>query len=104
MEVYLNVIQMVDCLYVSEAAPQHYFDKPAKKLTRHEAALITACYPAPLKRDPANPTKYLNKRARKISSLSRKIGNIKFDDASIEKAQERYKKHGIAWYSLEVFD
>lgn len=103
MEVYLNVIEMGDGIYGAEAAAQHYFHKEACNLSRQGAALITACYPAPLKRNPAEPTKYLKKRANKISALSKKIGKIKFDDATIEKAKKRYEKNGIAWYSLDVF-
>lgn len=104
MEVYLNVIEMGDGVYGAEAAAQHYFDKSADKLTRHEAALITACYPAPLKRDPSKPTSYLKKRAARITSISNKIGPVKFDDKTIERAENRYKKNGIAWYSLDVFE
>ena len=92
MEVYLNVIEMGDGIYGCEAAAQHYFHKSAKSLTRREAALITACYPAPLKRNPAKPTAYLNRRATQISALSLKFGKIKFDEESLRKAEERYQK------------
>lgn len=101
MEVYLNVIEMGDGVYGAEAAAQHYFHKSAAKLSLRESALITACYPAPLKRNPARATGYLNKRAGQISSLSRKIGRIKFDKESIAKAKERYAKRKTEIYELE---
>lgn len=101
MEVYLNVIEMGNGIYGAEAAAQHYFHKSADKLSLREAALITACYPSPLKRNPAKPTGYLNKRAGQISALTGKIGRIKYDEESIAKAKERYAKRKTEWYEIE---
>jgi monofunctional glycosyltransferase len=47
LEMYLNVIEMGKGIYGAEAAAQTYFGKPAKKLTRREAAMIAACLPNP---------------------------------------------------------
>lgn len=47
MEVYLNVIEMGRGLYGAEAAARKYFSKPAKSLTRKEAAMIAATLPNP---------------------------------------------------------
>ena len=49
MEVYLNVIEMGPGIFGIEAASQHYFHKPAKNLSRAEAAMIIACLPNPKK-------------------------------------------------------
>ena len=49
MEVYLNVIEMGPGIFGIEAASQAYFHKPAKNLTRAEAAMIIACLPNPKK-------------------------------------------------------
>ena len=49
LEVYLNVIEMGPGIFGVEAAAQSYFHKPAKKLTRKEAAMIIACLPNPKK-------------------------------------------------------
>jgi len=49
LEVYLNVIEMGPGIFGIEAAAQNYFHKPAKKLTRQEAAMIIACLPNPKK-------------------------------------------------------
>ena len=57
LEVYLNVIEMGKGVFGAEAAAQYYFKKPAKKLTRREAAMIAACLPNPKKYTvkPASP-------------------------------------------------
>lgn len=49
LDVYLNVIEMGKGIFGAEAAAQYYFKKPAKKLTRREAAMIAACLPNPKK-------------------------------------------------------
>jgi len=47
LEVYLNVIEMGPGIFGIEAAAQHYFGKPASRLSRAEAAKIIACLPNP---------------------------------------------------------
>ncbi len=47
LEVYLNVIEMGKGIYGAQAASQAYFNKPAKTLTRKEAAMLIACLPNP---------------------------------------------------------
>jgi monofunctional biosynthetic peptidoglycan transglycosylase len=47
LEMYLNVSEMGKGIYGIEAAAHHYFNKPAKNLTRQEAAMIAACLPNP---------------------------------------------------------
>lgn len=47
LEVYLNVIEMGRGIYGIEAASQAYFNKPAKSLSRTEAAMIVAALPNP---------------------------------------------------------
>ena len=47
LEVYLNVSEMGTGIYGIEAASRHYFNKPAKQLTRAEAAMIISCMPNP---------------------------------------------------------
>lgn len=49
MEVYLNVIEMGPGIFGVEAAAQEYFRKPARKLTKQEAAMIIAGLPNPKK-------------------------------------------------------
>ena len=49
LEVYLNVIEMGNGIFGIEAASQHYFKKPASRLTQTESAKIAACLPNPKK-------------------------------------------------------
>ena len=94
MEVYLNVIEMGPGIYGSEKAAQTYFHCHASQLTAHQAALITACYPNPRKRNPAKPTSYLLGRAANIEAKMAKYGNPKFTDEYISHVRERYLDSG----------
>jgi monofunctional biosynthetic peptidoglycan transglycosylase len=78
MEMYLNVIEMGPGIYGAEAAAQHYFHKPASKLTRSEAALLAISLPNPRKRNPARPTGYMLRRQQQILYLMPKITRVEF--------------------------
>lgn len=54
LEMYLNVIEMGKGIYGVQAASKKYFSKPAKKLSRQQAAMIAACLPNP-KKYPVKP-------------------------------------------------
>jgi len=92
MEVYLNVIEMGRGIYGAEAAARHYFGKSARDLSQFQAALIVAAFPNPLERNPANPSGYLIGRAQDIIAISQKVGPIRFDEKSIDRAREQYDK------------
>ncbi len=62
MEVYLNVIEMGDGIYGVEVAAQQFYNKPASRLTRGEAAMIAAILPNPLRWSPTRPTGYIYQR------------------------------------------
>ena len=49
LEVYLNVVEMGKGIFGIEAAAQHYFKKPAAKLTRSESAMIASSLPNPVR-------------------------------------------------------
>jgi monofunctional biosynthetic peptidoglycan transglycosylase len=77
LEVYLNVIEMGKGIYGAEAASQAYFGKPAKSLTRKEAAMVIACLP--------NPKVYTVKPLSRFVSwksnwILRQMGSIQDDD------------------------
>lgn len=66
MHVYLNVIEMGEGIFGIEMAAQTYFGKPAKNLTRQEAAMIAACLPNP-KRYKVKPVSgYVAARSKRI--------------------------------------
>lgn len=77
MEVYLNIIEMGDGIYGVEAAAQHYFNKPAAKLTSQQAAAIAVCLPNPLK---INPTKLSPRLTRKRDRTVRWMRGYKLPD------------------------
>lgn len=53
LEVYVNIAEMGPMVFGVEAAAQHWFRKPARQLTAHEAARIVAILPAPRRWPPA---------------------------------------------------
>lgn len=59
LEVYLNVAEMGKGVFGIEAAAQAYFNKPASKLTRAEAAMIAASLPNPIKYTVKPQSKYV---------------------------------------------
>jgi monofunctional biosynthetic peptidoglycan transglycosylase len=64
LDMYLNVAEMGKGIFGIEAAAQAYFKKPAKNLTRHEAAMIAACLPNPKLYSVKPPSKYVTVRSR----------------------------------------
>jgi monofunctional biosynthetic peptidoglycan transglycosylase len=62
MEMYLNVSEMGPGIFGIEAAAQNYFKKPAKKLTRQEAAMIASCMPNPKKYTVKPLSRYVARR------------------------------------------
>ena len=76
MDVYLNVIEMGDGIFGIEMAANTYFNKPAKNLTRQEAAIIAACLPNP-KRYKAKPlSSFVAARSR---TIMQQMGNLQTD-------------------------
>jgi monofunctional glycosyltransferase len=49
LEMYLNVSEMGEGIFGIESAAQNYYNKPASKLTRSEAAQIAAALPNPIR-------------------------------------------------------
>lgn len=62
IEVYLNVAELGNGVYGVEACSQKCFSKPAKSITRSQAALIASVLPNPRRWSPAKPTSYIYKR------------------------------------------
>jgi monofunctional biosynthetic peptidoglycan transglycosylase len=78
MEVYLNVIETGDGIYGAEKASLTYFQKPAARLTRGEAASLAAILPDPLRWNPAHPTPYLVNRREWILWNMGNIGSVNY--------------------------
>jgi monofunctional biosynthetic peptidoglycan transglycosylase len=69
LELYVNIIELGDGIYGIEEAAEHYYQVPAKQLTRSECAMLAAMLPFPRGWDPHNPSPRL--RARYILVLRR---------------------------------
>ena len=66
LEIYLNIIETGPNIYGVNSAAAAYYKTTAEKLSKSQAAMITACLPNPFKRKPNKPTKYLRKRKKQI--------------------------------------
>lgn len=74
MEIYLNIAEWDEGIFGIEAASRHYFNKPASKLSRRQAALLTVSLPNPKGRNPAKPSKSLLRLARVVEKRARQSG------------------------------
>jgi monofunctional glycosyltransferase len=81
LEMYLNVSEMGKGIFGIEAAAQKNFKKPAKRLTRTEAAMIAACLPNPKKYSVQPPSNYINRRYPWILNQMRNLEG----DKDVEK-------------------
>ena len=73
MEVYLNSIEMGNGIYGAEAVSKAHFKKQAYELSKHEAALIAATLPNPIRFNSSRPSPYMLKRQGDILSLMGKL-------------------------------
>lgn len=79
LEVYLNSIEMGNGIYGAEAAAQHWFRKPAAKLTKYEAASIAAILPNPRKYKAKGSSNYVERRKNWIVRQMGYYGPLKFE-------------------------
>jgi monofunctional biosynthetic peptidoglycan transglycosylase len=84
LEMYLNVSEMGKGVFGIEAAAQYYFKKPAKKLSRREAALIASCLPNPKVYTISPLSRYV---ADKSQRVMRYMNNLE-GDPDIQKLLE----------------
>ena len=74
LEVYLNIVEFGDGIYGVEAASQHFFRKPAKKLKANEAALLAAVLPNPHRFKVNAPTRQVLAKQAWILKQMRQLG------------------------------
>lgn len=74
LEVYLNVAQFDADLFGVDAAAQRFFGKPAARLSAHEAALLAAVLPNPVRYRVATPSRYVRHRQQVILRHMRALG------------------------------
>jgi monofunctional biosynthetic peptidoglycan transglycosylase len=78
LEVYLNVAEMGRGVYGVEAASRKFFRKPAKQLTRSEAATLAAVLPSPTRMRADRPSRYVAARRDWILGQMRALGGKQY--------------------------
>ncbi|WP_337262699.1 MULTISPECIES: monofunctional biosynthetic peptidoglycan transglycosylase [unclassified Serratia (in: enterobacteria)] len=78
LTVYLNIVEFGDGIFGVEAAAQRFFNKPAKRLTVSEAALLAAVLPNPHRFKVKAPSGYVIQRQRWIMRQMRQLGGEGF--------------------------
>jgi len=76
MEVYLNVAEWGEGVFGAEAAARRWFGKPARDLTRGEAALLAAVLPNPILRNPALPSRGVRAAAARIQTRMNGVAGL----------------------------
>lgn len=74
LEIYLNIAEFGESTYGVSSAANRFFNKPASKLTAHEAALLAAVLPNPKKFKVKAPSAYVGSRSRWIESQMARLG------------------------------
>lgn len=78
LEVYLNIAEFGRGTYGIEAASRRFFDKPASRLTRSEAARLAAVLPSPRRLRADRPSPYVQRRTAAIQAQMRAIGGTSY--------------------------
>ncbi|MCW5653039.1 monofunctional biosynthetic peptidoglycan transglycosylase [Hydrogenophaga sp.] len=73
LEIYLNSVEWGEGIFGAEAAAQHYFNKPASRLSPHEAARLAVMLPSPKFFETRQGSAYL---ARRTVTIVARIGAI----------------------------
>jgi monofunctional biosynthetic peptidoglycan transglycosylase len=74
VELYLNVAEWGPGIFGAEAAAKHYFNRPAKQLTPAQAALLAVTLPGPDIRNPARPSRRMQRLARIVGARAQASG------------------------------
>jgi monofunctional biosynthetic peptidoglycan transglycosylase len=67
LEIYLNSVEWGEGVFGAEAAAQHYFRKPASRLSAYEAARLAVMLPRPKYFEKLSNSSYLSERASVIA-------------------------------------
>ena len=73
LEIYLNSVEWGEGVFGAEAAAQRYFDKPASRLTAHEAARLAVMLPSPKFFETRQGSAYL---ARRTGTIVARMGGV----------------------------
>jgi monofunctional biosynthetic peptidoglycan transglycosylase len=73
LAIYLNSVEWGEGIFGAEAAAQHYFKKPAAKLSAHEAARLAVMLPSPKFFETRQNSAYL---ARRTATIVARMGDV----------------------------
>ena len=76
LEVYLNTVDWGNRILGAEAASRHYFNRPARTLTREQAARLAAVLPSPRLWSPIKPSEYVRWRQKRIMEAMDKMPEL----------------------------
>jgi membrane peptidoglycan carboxypeptidase len=88
-------------VFGAEAAAQRCFSRPASKLTRQQAALITATLPAPRRFSCSNPSGYIRGRQQWVLRQMDNVGDVLDPEvlarrkAAIEREEQRRSEREV---------
>jgi monofunctional glycosyltransferase len=95
MEVYLNIVEFGKEVYGVEEASQKFYRKPALRLNRFEAAMLTTVLPRPSVRNPSNPSSYMYRYQERVLWGMSSIISVDFDsfnsDSQVSKRKNKLK-------------
>jgi monofunctional biosynthetic peptidoglycan transglycosylase len=74
LELYLNVVELGPGIYGAEAAARHYFGKPARALSEHEAAQLAGSLPLPEKWHPGADSRAYRRHVQTVLRRMAKAG------------------------------
>jgi monofunctional biosynthetic peptidoglycan transglycosylase len=88
LEVYLNSAEFGPGVWGVEAASRKYFRKPAKRLSREQAALLAAVLPNPKRYRVDRPSPYVQRRQQWILRQMSQLGGASYLEAMDEPVDE----------------
>jgi monofunctional biosynthetic peptidoglycan transglycosylase len=94
LETYLNIAQFGSGVYGVEAAAQHFYHKPAARLSSPESALLAAVLPNPIRMRVDRPSTYVLSRRDWILGQMRGLGGASYlKSIEAENTTPVSKKH-----------
>ena len=93
LETYLNIAQFGRSYYGVEAAAQHFYNRPARRLNREQGALLAAVLPNPLRLRVDAPSAYVLSRRNWILGQMNSLGGVRYlDELDAAQAREELRK------------
>ena len=92
LEMYLNLAQFGDGVYGVQAAAEHFWHEPARRLSSEEAALLAAVLPNPRLMHPDRPSDYVIERRDWILEQMRGLGGESYLRAIEKERRQRRRR------------